>query len=115
MFNTLKLKGSIMIKVKRVNRNVNTMGAHLVGYVDADYNTLVKAFGKPTSQTPSGDDKVRIEWYIEFTDGTVATVYDWKNYGKSVNWVKKNCTEWHIGGNNEHATNKVLAVVDAVR
>ncbi|MFA6570161.1 MAG: hypothetical protein WCT77_02890 [Bacteroidota bacterium] len=100
-----------MIPVKRVSKLVKTENTGLVGYVNISYDHLVIAFGKPTSQRPSGDDKVRIIWDIEFEDGTVATIYDWKNYGKSVKWVKENFTEWHIGGNDKYAVDKVLAIL----
>jgi len=101
-----------MITVKTVGRNVKSGGTSLQGYVNATYDMLVKAFGKPTSQRPSGDDKVRIEWDIKFSDNTVATIYDWKNYGRSIKWVKENYTEWHVGGDNKHAVEKVLGVLN---
>jgi len=100
-----------MIPVKTTGNQVNINGTSLMGYVKISYKNLVKAFGKPTSQKPSGDDKVRIRWSIEFEDGTVATIYDWKNYGKSVKWVKENYTEWHVGGKNQYAVDKVLDVL----
>jgi len=101
----------MLVAVKRVSNKVKTEGTGLVGYVVVSYDQLVEAFGKPTSQRPSGDDKVRICWDIEFYDGTVATIYDWKNYRKTVNWVKQNYLEWHIGGNDKSAEEKVLAVL----
>ena len=105
----------MFVGVKRVSKNVKTENTGLVGYVAVSYDHLVKAFGKPTSQRPSGDDKVRICWDIEFVDGTVATIYDWKNYGKTIKWVKENFLEWHIGGNNKNAADKVLAVLKKKR
>jgi hypothetical protein len=103
----------MLVAVKRVSKKVEAEGTGLVGYVVVSYDHLVEAFGKPTSQRPSGDDKVRICWDIEFVDGTVATIYDWKNYKKTVKWVKENFLEWHIGGNDKSAAEKVLAVLKA--
>ena len=104
-----------MIPVKTVGKHVNILGTGLVGYVTISYAHLVEAFGKPTSQRPSGDDKVKIEWQIKFADNTVATIYDWKNYGKTVKWVKENCLDWHIGGEDKYAVNKVLDVLKEKR
>lgn len=104
-----------MIPVKTTGKHVNVDGTSLMGYVAISYDHLVEAFGKPTSQRPSGDDKVRIEWQIKFADNTVATIYDWKNYGKSIKWVKENFLEWHIGGNDKHAVDKVLDVLKEKR
>jgi hypothetical protein len=104
-----------MITVKNVSRNVDTGNTHLVGYVHILYDDLVTAFGKPSSQRPSGDDKSRIEWNIKFSDNTVAAIYDWKNYGKTNKWVKENVTEWHIGGNNESVVNKIAEILKEVK
>ncbi len=100
-----------MIPVKTTGKQVDTSDTCLVGYVAISYAHLVQAFGKPTSQRPSGDDKVRIKWNIKFADETIATIYNWKNYGKSAKWVKENCLEWHIGGRNKFAVDRVLDVL----
>lgn len=100
-----------MIPVKTTGTHVDIDDTSLMGYVKVSYENLVKAFGKATSQRPSDDDKVRIAWNIKFADNTVATIYDYKNYGKTVKWVKENFTEWHIGGNDEYAVDKVLDVL----
>ncbi len=87
-------------------------GTSLMGYLTASYDKLVFAFGEPTNTTPSGDDKVTCEWQIRFKDGTCATIYDWKEYGRSY----KKVTDWHIGGMNQRAVNYVKDVYeDAMR
>lgn len=100
-----------MIPVKTTGKHVDDSNTRLVGYVAISYDHLVHAFGKPTRQKPSGDDKVRISWSIKFADNTVATIYDWKNYDKSLKWVKENYLEWHIGGKDKYAVDKVLDVL----
>ena len=100
-----------MIPIKTTGLHVDVTGTSLVGYVTTSYDYLVRAFGKPTRQRPSGDDKVRISWNIKFSDNTIATIYDWNNYGKSVKWVKENYSEWHIGGNDRFAVAKVADVL----
>jgi hypothetical protein len=77
---------------------IDYMGTCLQGYVDTTYGALVAAFGKPTT----GDEyKVDWEWVIEFDDGTVATIYNWKdgpNYCGSEGLKASQITDWHIGG-----------------
>jgi len=55
-----------------------TSGTWLQGHIETTRAELTKAFGEPT-QYGEGD-KVTIEWGIQFDDGTIATIYDWKRY-----------------------------------
>jgi hypothetical protein len=66
------------------------------GYtITATYKQLVKAIGEP-QYTSTPDDKSQYDWTLETEDGTVFTVYDWKEYRK----IKPNENiEWHIGAN----------------
>jgi len=74
-------------------------GTYMHGRIYADYPDLVEKFGPPIIH---GDgDKTDAEWALEFEDGTVATVYNWKNGinycgadGKPVEHI----TEWNVGG-----------------
>lgn len=100
-----------MIQVKTTGKHVTVDGTSLKGYIKTTYANLVKAFGNQTYSRPSADRKVRICWNIEFADGTVATIYDWKNSGKSTKWVKENCLVWNIGGYDKQAVNRVLDVL----
>jgi hypothetical protein len=95
----------------RVSNDVDAMGTHLVGYINLTYKQLVKYFGRPNFDDISGDDKVKIEWEIMFADGTVATIYDWKNYDMSNDEVKERETNWHIGGNRKDAVKKIKSVI----
>ena len=52
------------------------------GEIRATFNKLVSVFGQPTEQSYEFGEKVDCEWVIEFEDGMVATIYNWKN-GKS--------------------------------
>jgi hypothetical protein len=67
-------------------------GTSLKGYLTATYDELVAKFGKPNAGA-SGDGKVKAEWILE-AKGTIVTIYDYKEYSKSVKYV----TDWHIGG-----------------
>ena len=66
----------------------------LVGF---NYKQLVAAFGKPTFDTPSGDDKVQKEWVFQRnSDGAVFTLYDWKTYDE--NFTTTMNQTWNVGG-----------------
>lgn len=69
-------------------------GTHLQGYVETTYDRLVELFGVGLG---SGD-KTTQEWILEFSDGTVATVYDWKEYSTPLGMYS-----WHIGGTTKQA------------
>lgn len=88
------------------------IGSGLRGYIRADYSTLRRKFGKPWG--PSSDNKVDVEWVLKFTDGTIASIYNYKDgkaylgrEGKPLSQIK----EWHVGGSR----NAVRAVKQALR
>jgi hypothetical protein len=87
---------------------IETTGSHLIGVVEASYNMIKTAFGEPFE----GDgEKTQAEWAIEFEDGTIATIYDWKEYTTPPKMV----TEWHIGGFNDNAELRVLEVITGIQ
>ena len=68
------------MEIKYIN-NINTeiSGTSGKGSFICEYKTLVKVLGQPEE----GDEyKTQAEWDIEYKDGTVTTIYDWKQ-GKS--------------------------------
>jgi len=79
-------------KTHNDTKGINVTGTSLHSAIECSFDQLVQAFGKPMYDT-SGDDKVKAEWYVEFDDGVVATIYDWKS-----NLDPKDNTDWHIGG-----------------
>ena len=70
----------------------------LQGYMPARYEELVAVFGEPEA----GGDKTTVEWCLQFADGTVATIYDWKEYETPMGLYY-----WHIGGKSELALTQV--------
>ena len=76
----------------------NANGTSLQGYIRAYYHQLVEVFGEPEA----GGDKTTVEWCLEFEDGTVATIYDWKEYQTPMG-----LHQWHIGGENNDAVEAV--------
>jgi hypothetical protein len=85
------------------------------GCIDTSYDVLCKTFGEPNSE---GDAyKVQVEWMIQFSDGTYATIYDWK-MGEAYNGegdgvLPKDIDNWHIGGDSRSAVDRVNAAVSA--
>ena len=93
------------------DKDIKVCGTHLVGEIDADYMELVELFGEPTN----GDGyKVDAEWTVKFKDGTIATIYNYKT-GKNYNGAEGEETEkirdWHIGGHDKNAYERVMEVI----
>ena len=87
-------------------------GTCLQGVIDIPYHALVKMFGEPHSQ---GDGyKTDAEWCIKFEDGTVATIYnykDGKNYEGDEGLETEDIDEWHIGGHDRKVLELVMEVI----
>lgn len=88
----IKLEDGETIEVTTHNESdaIDVNGTWLQGYISTTYQRLVDLFGEPELYV---DNKVQAEWTLEH-DGTIITIYDYKNYGVD---AEKN-TEWHIGG-----------------
>jgi hypothetical protein len=80
------------------DQHIDVNGTCLVGHITAHYSELVDVFGNPTE----GDGyKVDAEWKIEFEDGTVGTIYNWKNgpnYCGEHGKLPEFNTDWNVGG-----------------
>ena len=79
---------------------IDANGTCLQGYINAHYFQLVDLFGEPTE---CDGYKVDAQWVVEFEDGTVGTIYNWKNGpnycgadGTPVEYI----TQWNVGGKN---------------
>jgi len=68
-------------------------------------NKLIKAIGKPYMHNNNGSDKTNFEWKMELEDGTLFTVYDYKEYRKL---DLDELIEFHIGGYDVQSTEKAL-------
>jgi hypothetical protein len=87
-------------------RTTQVNGTCLKGYVKTTFNKLVATFGEPClNEGASEYEKVTIEWKLRFSDGTIATIYDWKCFG----WqpLGDRMYEWHIGGHDSKAVELV--------
>ena len=73
--------------------------------INTTVNKLIKALGKPMNDQNDGKDKINFEWKMELEDGTLFTVYDYKEYRKL---DLDELIEFHIGGFDVQATEKAL-------
>lgn len=93
----------------KFSTDANVNGTSLQGYITTDYATLVETFGSPSyGPNDTTGDKVTCEWALLFADGTVATIYDWKEYETPMGRHR-----WHIGGTNYQAVERVYDVMGA--
>jgi hypothetical protein len=87
------------------------VGTSLQGHINATYDQLVAVFGQPEVFTlENSDGKIDVEWAIAFDNGTVATIYNWKNgknYCGADGLNVADITRWNIGGNRYDAATLV--------
>ena len=90
-------------------------GTCLQGRIDATFKELSSIFGEPHE----GDGyKVDAEWDVRFGDGTVATVYNWKdgpNYNGADGTPVEHITDWHVGGIDRKAFERIEATLQLHR
>ena len=81
--------------IKKTNKSLDGTSFH-GATISATLADLQIILGAPNN---GGDhhDKVQNEWELELEDGTVFSVYDWKEYRR---YTDKETIEWHIGGMN---------------
>jgi len=90
-------------------------GTSLVGTIDASYKEICSLFGKPM-RYESG--KVDATWVVQFSDDTVATIYNWKDgkaYLKEEGLAVEKIKQWHIGGFASSAQTLVQIALDLKR
>jgi len=63
------------------------------------YDDIVRVFGVPSINIPSGDDKVQVEWVFYFDGDNVFTIYDWKTFDRD--YTLQELTTWSIGGHKK--------------
>jgi hypothetical protein len=87
----------------KFTNNANANMTSLVGEFLITYAELTEIFGSPDRGPYDTGDKVTCIWELQFEDGTVATIYDWK-----MNSTPMREYEWHIGGHSEAAVDRVV-------
>jgi hypothetical protein len=83
------------------------------GLLNTSYDELVARFGKPM-EDGYDDFKSDAEWHIQWDDGVVGTIYNWKN-GRNYlgndgleTWA---ITEWSIGGSSPEVVSRIKSIV----
>ena len=80
---------------------ININGTSRQGYIDCTYNQLTRLFGEPDPGQLNNGYKVDWEWMLTFADGTIATIYNWKNgpnYCGEDGLTETQIHKWHVGG-----------------
>ena len=88
--------------VTHKTKPIGCTGTCLQGYIDVSYSKIVDVFGEPSGE--HDDYKSDADWVVEFEDGIIATIYnykDGKNYLGRRGTEKEDITDWHIGGFNK--------------
>lgn len=83
------------------------------GEIDISYYELCELFGPPLKEG-FDDYKSDAEWHVQFENGAVATIYNWKNgrnYCGSDGLNVEAITEWHVGGHSADVMQLVRQVV----
>jgi hypothetical protein len=93
------------MNTKVTNNIAKANGTSLIGYLTSTYSALCEKLGEPL-RDHSGDGKVTCEWIIEFEDGSVGTIYDWKMKATPLNEYN-----WHVGGRGINTLDKVSKFV----
>jgi hypothetical protein len=86
----------------------DSCGTWSQGEITLPYAAIVAVLGEPTDD---GDGyKVSTHWALKFEDGTIATLYDWKEtelYDDGLETVEefreRDSYAWHIGGTTQRA------------
>jgi hypothetical protein len=85
--------------IKKTNKSLDGTSFHGATF-SATLADLQIILGAP-NHTSDPHDKVQNEWELELENGTIFTVYDWKEYRR---YTDKETIEWHIGGRSQKDT-----------
>lgn len=77
---------------------------HLMN-ITTTVDKLIDAIGAPQIEDNDGNDKVNVEWICELSDGTVFTIYDWKEY-RPIDYNEE--IEFHIGAKDKAASQRAM-------
>ena len=97
--------------MKRTDKTANGTSFHNHTFT-ATVEDLRNVLGQPKFESNDGQDKCNFDWIMETEDGTVFTVYDWKEYRPL---KEDEEVEWHVGGYSGMNTEKALnEIADAL-
>ena len=92
---------------------MDTTGTCYQGTIKTEYGTLCHMLGNPEFLVDNF--KSDVQWTLTFDDGSIATIYNWKN-GK--NYLGEEgipvvqITNWNIGGYSKSALKNVERLLD---
>lgn len=87
-----------------------TGGSYLIHKIVSTYDKLEETFGEPRHFAGAYGHKVDVQWTLQFEDGTLATIYNYKdgtNYLGANGLHHKHITNWSVGGHNYTAYTRV--------
>tara|TARA_R100000664_G_scaffold8345_1_gene13797 strand:+ start:88 stop:426 length:339 start_codon:yes stop_codon:yes gene_type:complete len=91
---------------------IKVAGTSFLSYLNVSYSELVEVFGEPKE----GDGyKIDSNWEVEFEDGAVATIY---NYKTGINYLgvegqhKEHIRIWHIGGHSNDVIDRIFELLE---
>jgi len=94
---------------------IGVSGTFKVGNLDCPYSDLVACFGQPMD----GDEyKTDAEWWIQFDDGEIATIYNYKNghnYLGDDGCDTVDIDEWSIGGKHPEVVPRIMEILAELR
>jgi hypothetical protein len=104
------------MKTIDIVKSDNIGGTHLHGHINHSYADLVRVLGEPHQTfTPETGDKVDVEWGFKFPDGSVFTVYNWKDgkaYCGEEGEEVEDITDWHIGAHKQSTYDAVIDMLN---
>jgi hypothetical protein len=84
--------------------DIPTAGTYFQGQITETFEKLLEVFGTPLGA--SADNKVDVEWAVETDDGTIATIYNYKDgnaYCGEDGLDPVDIVNWHVGGKSKSA------------
>jgi len=87
------------------------------GEVVTTRRILEETFGPPSFDDPTGSSLApsTVEWDLQFSDGTLATIYDTEIIdaatGEIVTPSSDGFYEWHIGGRGPESVSRILGAL----
>jgi hypothetical protein len=96
------------LRPKLSNKPRGGTSYHMMNIVTT-INKLIDTIGKPQIEDNDGSDKVNVEWICELSDGTVFTIYDWKEY-RPLEYDEE--IEFHIGAKNRELSKRAADALD---
>jgi len=93
--------------MKQTNKSANGTSFHDTTFT-ASVAAVRQILGQPQCEQNDGRDKVNFDWTMETDDGTIFTVYDWKEYRAL---QEDEIIEWHVGGKSRSDTGKALTEI----